>query len=167
MTRTAILWLAALALAAATQLGASCYSSTPPPAPDTSLRLEVQNVYPAGSGYFLVLSLFVDSAQPFQAFDVSADWQGDSLTVRPLLDGEFDDDGTPFGAPLPIGIQTGPIGLRDVHHATPAPSGTVRVAEFWVNAPNGGATSLSVKGTLGRPDGSLATAAAGSLTYTP
>jgi hypothetical protein len=166
-SRTPLVWFATLALVAAAQLGVSCDPGAPPTTPNTSVRLEIENVYPAGAGYFLEVSLFVDSTQPFQAIDLSVDWQGAGLSVRPTLHPDFDDDGVPFGAPLPLSLEVGPYDLVDLRHATPAPAGEVCVAQIWVFAPNGGETRVDASGALGRPDGSVAHAAPDSITYLP
>jgi hypothetical protein len=165
--RTLFTWWVPLALAASAQLGVSCDLGSPPPTPNTAVRLEIENVYPAGAGYFLEVSLFVDSTQPFQAIDLTLDWQGSGLTVRPILHPDFDDDGAPFGAPLPLGLETGPFDLVDVRHVTPAPPGEVCVAQIWVYAPNGGEAHIDASGGLGRPDGSVAITAPDSITYLP
>ena len=164
--RRATPWLAILLLLAVAHLGMTCDPTSPPP-PDHWLQVEVENVYPAGAGYFLETSVFVHTDAPFQAIDLSVDWQGEDLTVRPILHADFDDDGVPFGPPLPIGVATGPIALRDVRHDTPAPSGGVCVAQLWLYAPNGGEVTVDASGVVGRPDGTTATLASGAITHTP
>ena len=157
-------WIAIAVLAVPLMLGAQC--TLPPVAtPGTSTALELVTAYPMPSGYFLQLSLRVDTDQSFQAIDVTLDWQGDSLRLRPLLDPEFDDDGVALNGPLPLEVAAPPYQLADLRHGDAAVTGSVGLLNVWLRAPTGGDSEVTATVTLARPDGSLVQAGSDTLVF--
>ena len=157
-------WIAIVALVLPFLLGVQ-HCGQPGPDPGTSLDLALVSVFPTPGGYFLQLALRVDTDQSIQSVEISLDWQGDSVAIRPFLDAEFDDDGVALGGPLPLTVATPPFVMADLRHGAAAVSGDIGLAEIWVSAPYGGATDFTAAVVMARPDGSLVQASTATLSF--
>lgn len=140
-------------------LGMSCGSGEGPGAPSASLQLEVLGPFPAfGNEFFLQVYVVVDSALPFQAYDLDVRWTPEQVVsqVGVLPVSEFDDDGSFFGSPLVdavAGEVTNVIDLRRGEGTSIA--GPVRVATMVMLASGGQDVTISADGKVARPDGIL------------
>lgn len=157
-------WIAIVALVLPLLLGVQ-QCGEPVADPGTSLDLELVGVFPLPTGYLLQLALRFDTDQSIQAVDVTLDWQGDPVIIRPFLDEEFDDDGLALGGPLPAVVWTSPFSMADLRHGDAAVTGDIRLAEIWVLALNGGDASVTASAVLARPDGSLVQAGSDTLNF--
>ena len=120
------------------------------------VRIDQPTIIPIGGSLYEVhADVLVDTAEEFQAYDLTISWDPTALSLSSLSPhAEFDDD-SQFALPVTtlagLGSTTPVVDLR---HG-PSATGTTRVASVVFIAPAGLPGWISVSGTVSAPDGTL------------
>lgn len=148
------LLVAALAAVLPLQLGGSCGGDVVDPShPPALLHVEPAQVFYFSGGYFLRVDLSVTTTEPFQAWDLTLEWNTDVLEeLGSLTHPDFDDDGSFFGGEQ-VDQGAGRANLVDLRHGGTGVSGTVYVASTWFVALSGGAADVRVDGEVASING--------------
>jgi hypothetical protein len=146
--------LLALVALLSLQLGGDCGGGyVDPDSPPAMLHVQPGKVFYFSGGYFLRVDVSVTTSEPFQAWDLTLEWNTDvleELGSQPHAD--FDDDGSFFGEEQ-VDQGAGRANLVDLRHGGEGASGTVYVARTWFIARSGGAADVHVHGEVASGDG--------------
>jgi hypothetical protein len=157
-----------LAAASIVLLAPQCGDPPPPPPTPCTIRFETPTIVPITPSYYVGWAdVLIETEEEIQAYDMTISWDSPALNVTQLSPhAEFDDD-SKFSMAVNFNQGTGTTSpVVDIRHGSSV-TGTTRVASIVFAAYQGLPGSLSVTGTVARPDGSLIEITASEPVTTP